>query len=273
MVIDYRHYGRPAPAPAPVSFWHRPRRMNAVANLLYVLAGVLAGYAGMMWFLAQPYLSLQEVVVHRKLEHVTREQIEGVVRLCVRQRNFLLTDVDALRTAFERLPWVKQASVRRRWPGVLDVHLQEYRPVAYWTQQGSEDTQMLDEHGTLFPGASNEALPMLSGPAGAEPDVWQRYIRFSAQLAAAGLHIRRLSLSARHAWQVELDNGMMLVLGREQDKLSLEARLNRFVQAWPQVVSRFSIPVATADLRYLGGFALTPQVAPVSPKTVKGTRS
>ena len=32
-------------------------------------------------------------------------------------------------------------------------------------------------------------------------------------------------------------------------------------------------PVATADLRYLGGFALTPQVAPVSPKTVKGTRS
>ena len=163
MVIDYRHYGRPAPAPAPVSFWHRPRRMNAVANLLYVLAGVLAGYAGMMWFLAQPYLSLQEVVVHRKLEHVTREQIEGVVRLCVRQRNFLLTDVDALRTAFERLPGVKQASVRRRWPGVLDVHLQEYRPVAYWTQQGSEDTQMLDEHGTLFPGASNEALPMLPG--------------------------------------------------------------------------------------------------------------
>ena len=273
MVTDYRHYGRPAPAPTPVSFWHRPRRMNLVANLLYVLVGVLTGYVGMMWFLAQPYLTLQEVVVHRKLEHVTREQIENAVRASVRQRNFLLTDVDAVRTAFERLPWVSQASVRRRWPGVLDVELHEHRPVAYWTQLGSDDTQIMDDRGILFPGASNETLPMLSGPAGAQADVWQRYARFSTQLAAAGLRIRRLSLSARHAWQVELDNGMMLVLGREQDKLSLDARLSRFVQAWPQVVSRFTIPVATADLRYLGGFALTPQVAPVSPKTVKGTSS
>lgn len=268
MATDYRVVGHaPDRKPSSAEFWHRPKRMNLVADLLFVLVAVAVGYYSVSWLFAHPWLALHEVIVQGKLEHTTRAQIESAVRLSTQSSNFLLTDVDAVREAFERLPWVRQANVRRRWPGTLEIRLEEQHPVAYWNDLGSDDTRLVNDRGELFSAASSADLPALSGPPGSAPEMWQRYTRFNTLLTPLGRHIYRLSLSDRQAWQVELDNGMMLILGREQDKMPVEARLTRFVQAWPQVASRFTLPVATADLRYQGGFALTAQVAP--PKTVK----
>jgi cell division protein FtsQ len=60
-----------------------------------------------------------------------------------------------------------------------------------------------------------------------------------------------MRLSARGAWQVTLDSGLDLDLGRG----GVEARIARFVSAWPELAAR-GIASAHADLRYPNGFAL-----------------
>ena len=57
-------------------------------------------------------------------------------------------------------------------------------------------------------------------------------------------------LSARHAWQLRLANGLHLVLGRDADLA--EARLRRFVEVYPGAKSKNEY----VDLRYPNGFAL-----------------
>jgi cell division protein FtsQ len=68
-------------------------------------------------------------------------------------------------------------------------------------------------------------------------------------------------LSAREAWQVRLDDGVVLELGRDQPKHPLAERLDRYVgnyaAAKAAVTGRLPT-IGTVDLRYPNGFALRP---------------
>ena len=65
-------------------------------------------------------------------------------------------------------------------------------------------------------------------------------------------HIVRVDLSPRMSWQVKLDDGMALALGRE----AMRERLARFVKVFPYSVA-VRVPNAhRIDLRYRNGFAV-----------------
>ena len=64
-------------------------------------------------------------------------------------------------------------------------------------------------------------------------------------------NIAELRLNARGAWQVVLDSGLTLHLGRGD----VAARLARFAVAWPQLAARQTEP-RHVDLRHANGFAL-----------------
>ena len=59
---------------------------------------------------------------------------------------------------------------------------------------------------------------------------------------------------------------MVIVLGREHERVPADLRLDRFVRAWPQAVEQIGVQIAVADLRYQGGFALTPEPPPQNAK-------
>jgi len=59
-------------------------------------------------------------------------------------------------------------------------------------------------------------------------------------------------LTARHAWQLRLGNGLHLMLGRDAELA--EVRLRRFVEIYPSVEKRKQHEYV--DLRYPNGFAL-----------------
>ena len=104
-----------------------------------------------------------------------------------------------------------------------------------------------------------------------------RHGEFSGMLQPLGVRLVGLGLSAREAWQLQLDNGLTIMLGREQDKSTLGERLRRFIAVWPRVQDEIDIDIKVADLRYPGGFALTPADAsvlqqPVTPAGRKGKK-
>jgi cell division protein FtsQ len=161
--------------------------------------------------------------------------------------NFFTVDLERARSIFEKLPWVRNVSVRRHFPWQLDIGLEEHTALARWN-----DTELVNSQGEVFLAKDTQVLPDFTGPEDTAPEVTQRYASFGAMLAPLGLEIAQITLSPRHAWQLRLKDGMVLELGREQ----MEARLARFVAAYPQSLAKIPPPVKYVDLRYRNGFAV-----------------
>ena len=237
--------------------WHRPALLNLVSDLLTLLGAIGLGWAMVIWFLSRPLFPLTEVVVLSPLAHVTEEQLEYAARTAI-DGNFFTVDLEAVKATFEKLPWVRKAEVRRRWPDAIELRIEEHQAVAYWTVSESGDARLVNAQGEVFIAASNAALPQFDGPQGSSGGLLARYGEFSALLQPMGARLVGLALSAREAWQLRLDNGLVIMLGREQERSRLGDRLQRFITAWPRVREQIDIDIKVADLRYPNGFALTP---------------
>jgi cell division protein FtsQ len=69
---------------------------------------------------------------------------------------------------------------------------------------------------------------------------------------------------------LKLDDGMVIELGRQQAKVPIRMRLQRFVDYYPSVLSVAKSRPTVVDMRYPNGFAL--RLAAVS-GAVTGTES
>src|SRR5436853_318457 len=81
-----------------------------------------------------------------------------------------------------------------------------------------------------------------------------RYARFTELVAPLGTRLERVVLSPRYAWQLRLENGLQLMLGRNAEQA--ESRLARFVDAYPDTLGSVARHHGYVDLRYPNGFAL-----------------
>lgn len=238
--------------------WDRPALLDLVSDLLLLFAAVAAAYALGVWFVTRPLFPLREVIVLTPPAQVTTAQLEYAARSAIRG-NFFTVDLEGVRTTFEKLPWVRRAEVRRRWPDAVELRLEEHQAVAYWRVADSDETHLVNRQGEVFIAASNADMPDFSGPQGSATYLLAKHRQFSDMLAPLERRLVRLWLSARAAWKLELDDGMVIVLGRDRERAPIDERLARFVAAWPQATAQVGMQVAVADLRYRSGFALTPR--------------
>ena len=259
--------------------WNDPLALNRLTAVLLVTALAIAGFAGARWAAQQPRFAIRVLVVSadagQDLRHVSAER---VARFCVPQINgtIFTADLAQARTAFESLPWVRKASVRRQWPDRLVVRLEEHRALARWNDEaGNRFVSVLGEAFDA-PGESALAreLPLLAGPEGSEREVARQYGAFRERLAVIGKEPRVVTLSPRQAWSVRLADGMVLEIGREQQSSSVLSRVERFVAQYGATVGRVAARVEIVDLRYANGFAaripgLRATLAPERPRTAR----
>lgn len=240
--------------------WDKPAQLNVLTDLLVVSALLGLLYAGLSHVVKLPVFPVNEVRVTAPLTHVTREQVESIINREVRGTFFTL-QLGATRAAFEKLPWVRRAEVRRQWPGDLEVSLAEHVPLARWGKDA-----LVNIHGEVFEAAYDGKLPVFNGPAGAAKEMAIQYDHFRRSLAAIGKLPGEINVSPRRAWQIRLDDGMTLDLGREH----IEDRLRRFVATYPRTIARLAQQVDRVDLRYANGFAVRvpglPPAAETRPK-------
>jgi cell division protein FtsQ len=224
--------------------WDNPRLLNIAAGALVGVAAFLFAAAGGWMLLRSSLFPVREVTVAHALQKTTREDIESALHGRIRG-NFFAVSGDEVRAGIEKLPWVRRASVRRVWPDRLEVSIEEHVALARWN-----DDALVNTHGERFLGKTQESLPLFIGPVGSQAEVARRYASFGAIVAPLGTKIERVTLSARHAWQLRLANGLHVALGRDADLA--EARLRRFVEVYPGAKSKSEY----VDLRYPNGFAL-----------------
>ena len=237
--------------------WDKPAALLWIANLLYAIAAVLLLYGVMFVVIHLPIFPLREIKVDGDLQHVTREQLRLIVSRHL-QGNFFTLNLEKTRDAFEKLPWVRNVSVRRRWPDRLEVVIEEHRELARWG-----NIALVNTYGELFHAASDKDLPVFYGPGDGVKEVSDSFQVYGALLRPIGLTISQLALSPRRAWQIGTDSGMVIELGRDRT----ETRLKKFVDAYARTIGTLNVAVRYADLRYPNGFAVRrPVIAMASPQ-------
>lgn len=234
--------------------WNKPQLMTAVADLLLAAATAALLVAAVLWFTRLPHFRLTQVAIAHELVEVKRADVERALAGLVRG-NFFSVNVEALRLSLERLPWVRHAEVRRRWPSSLEVRIEEHRPAARWGDGGG---QLVNSYGEVFPAALSvpQPLPVLHGPLAVAPELLAWYHEAAELLRPLGRAPQSLNMSPRLALQLKLDDGMVVELGRQQARLPIRDRLRRFVDHYPSVLTAAKARPSVVDMRYPNGFAL-----------------
>ena len=229
--------------------------MNLIADLLFFASALALGYAATLAVARLPFFPLRELVVAGPLREVTPTQVEYAAGSAL-AGNFFTVNLDAVRAAFEKLPWVRKAEVRRRWPNGLELTIEEHVAAARWKHAGSAEARLVNREGEVFAAASNAKLPLFVGPEGTAPLILARYHEMQPLLAPIGRQPQSLALSPRQAWQMKLDDGVLLDLGRDQTKSRVNERLQRFAAVYGQAAERLKARADVIDLRYPNGFAM-----------------
>ena len=246
-----RHRTQPPPGlPADV------RLMNSTATLLFALVGCGLATLALTWAARLPAFAIRSIRIEGD---VTRNSVSTIRANALPKLagSFFTMDLRQAQRAFESVPWVRRAVVRREWPDRLAVRLEEYRPVAQWG--GDDASKLLSRFGEVFDAnlgdVEDDRLPTLQGPDGSAPQVLAMLRRLAPVCARLDAQIESLALSARGSWRVELDSGAEIELGRGSDD-EVIARTERFVDTLTQVTARYKRPLEYADLRHNEGYAL-----------------
>src|SRR5277367_3780234 len=241
-----RFKNKPKPPKAPwrwpafVLQWRTYLRRGALLLL------VLGALAALTWALDRP---VRVISMDGAFQRVSPGQIEKAVAPFA-HAGFMSANLDEIQRAVESLPWVDDARIARRWPHSLRVTVTEQTAAARWGESG-----LLNTRGELFVKAETHVpaeLPRLSGPDGTESQVAQRYLSVQGRMLEAGMRIAALRLDERGAWEIDLDSGVTVRLGRRD----VDERIDRFIRTASQVISHRLNEITYVDMRYSNGFAI-----------------
>ena len=233
--------------------------MNVTATVIFTAAAVLLAAAVLWWLVRNPAFSIGAITVHGDVTHSNAVTLRANVasRLA---GNFFTVSLQATREAFESVPWVREAVVRREFPNRLRVVLREHQAVAFWGADG--DVKLVNSFGEVFEANSGDVeqddLPRLTGPDGQSAQVLQMYRTVKPLFEPLDLAIEQFALSPHGSWSAGLDSGARIELGRGSEQEVVE-RTRRFVQTLTQVTSRHNRrvdAVVSADLRHGDGYAV-----------------
>ncbi|MEO7012707.1 MAG: cell division protein FtsQ/DivIB [Dokdonella sp.] len=207
------------------------------------IVGVLNG-----WF-ASTRWPVRKIELRAEYAHVSAEQIRATVETHL-GKGFFAVQLQDVRDAVSRLPWVERVEARKQWPDTLSLTVYERQPFARWG-----DSRLISRSGELFevPGTdSMQGLPQLSGPDARLAEVIAFHAECMRQFSGSGLSMQSVDLSARGSWRLTLSTGALIEIGR----VDAMPRLQRFLNVWSNLSAGNAGPPVYIDLRYENGFAM-----------------
>ncbi len=212
-----------------------------------------AAFALVLWGAFLLYRQLDAPIavigVDGSLERITPGEVRELVAANL-DGGFLSLDLRRIQGDLEQHPWVESASVRRQWPDQVVIVIDEETPIARWGDKG-----FLNNRGRrLDIGLAEdlEHLPLLDGPGQSARRVMSRYRDVAQLLRPANLRIAEFRQGPRDTWQLRLEQGPAVVIGRGQ----VMAKLRRFLLVWERELADRAEDIAEVDIRYDNGVAV-----------------
>jgi len=250
---DVKARGRRAPQGATRNTVAMPKasgQSSAWLNRLLILLGAAVVLtASLKAFVTVQSLPVQRISVTGELEHTQAQAVQDMVQPGL-AGGFLKADLQQIRRQLEGLPWIYEATVRRKWPNALEIHVVEELPIARWGADG-----FLNHEGGVFrsdKGGDWASLPQLQGPKGSAQSLVDKYQRLVEILAPLNLAVLQLAVDERGQMEAVLTGGMLLNLGNDK----FLGRMERFVGIYRTELAVRAADVARVDLRYESGIAV-----------------
>lgn len=191
------------------------------------------------------------IVIAGEMPYTQRADIMAVMAE-INLSNFFNLDVNEVQQEVAELPWVRTVSVRKQWPDEVKIYVVDQVPLARWNGDF-----FINAQGKAFQAQAERVthrLPALFGPEGSEVEALENYNNFSELLSYKELMIDELVLTERYSWQILLNDGVKLNLGREERV----ERIQRFMDVYSQIKEnkKQNQEVDYIDLRYDTGLAV-----------------
>lgn len=233
--------------------------MNMTASALFLAFALMVVGAVAGWASRHPQFAISGIAVTGEVTHNNALTLRANVAPRL-SGTFFTMDLTAARLAFEAVPWVRQAVVRREFPNRLKVLLQEHKAVAFWGAEG--ESRMVNSFGEVFEAnigeVDQETLPRLNGPDVQAAQILAMYQTLQPMFDDMDMALEQLELTVHGGWRVKLDTGAVIELGGGS-VVEVQAHTQRFLKTLTQVTSRYGrTPDAleTADLRHQDGYAI-----------------
>lgn len=229
-----------------------PLKLLKVVAVCGVLAGLVLGGQRVLDSLDQP---ITRVEVAGDLKQIDETAIASWVQEQITE-GVLSTDLRNLQAQLQARPWVANAAVRRKWPGVLTISLTEHEAVARWNEKA-----LLTAKGLVFEPEQLpvfDELPHLWGADSSALEVLQKFHWMQEKFEALEMQLVSVSKAYRGAWQVEVvaeqdvQTSLQMALGKQD----IESKLARFETLYDSVLKARLAEVERVDLRYTNGVAV-----------------
>jgi len=202
---------------------------------LVFFVAVLISLINAAWWLSQQVFGqerspVNSIVISGEMPYTQRNDVLAAITN-IDLGNFFEVDVNDIQAQVSALPWVYSVSVRKQWPDEVKIYVVDQTPIALWNGDF-----LLNQFGKAFQADTrrlNQALPQFFGPEGSELLALENYRNLNDLLEFSHLAIDELVLSERFSWQLVLNDGVMLNLGREERV----ERIQLFMDVYPLIKS------------------------------------
>jgi cell division protein FtsQ len=235
--------------------------MQAIRTLSVIVLMVL-----LVWGLRQEVVSdkvtkslpIRYVRTEGVFQYLSKDEIKAVLMPLVTVSIFD-ADIQKIYGTVLKLPWVKNASVERVWPDTIDIKVSERKAFVRWGKEG-----LLTEYGELFsPNNADQfqSLLLVYGPKEQEAKTLEIMKGVKTALEDQALELAEFKVNDREAWEIKLNTGLEILLGRT-GQLN---KLQRFLSTLPVLGQEKMAAMQIVDLRYPNGYAVSwkPDIEPI----------
>lgn len=194
-------------------------------------------------------LVIKQVLINKSLYYVDKREVDLLLQQAL-EKNFFTINLKGVAQSLSTLPWVDSVQVRKVWPNKVMVSITERKPIARW-----EDSALISAKGELFTPknlSGFDHLPRLEGSIEQRDKITVFYYEASQLLQDQNVSLASLKMNTAFDWQIELNNGLLLVMSSQQ---GIE-KLKQFKAIYAKHIVPQLDKISRVDLRYDTGFVV-----------------
>ena len=219
--------------------------LQKITLLIYFL--IFSSSIFLIWqMLSRADLPIKEIMIKGQYDSIDSEQIHLIANKYL-IGNFFTVNLKSTQNAFKKLPWIRDVSVRRKWPDKLFITIEEHNVLARWGNLG-----LVNNYGEIFNAAFQDDLPVFNGDEKFVMDITKKYYKINKILSKELIQIGTISLSNRLSWEIVTDNQLKIILGQD----NVLKKLSLFITHYQDVLYKVKKRIEYVDLRYKDGFSV-----------------
>lgn len=184
--------------------------LGGILGCLLVLYGVVVTYdQNLVAFLAP----VKKVQIIAPLYLAQEKEVqELLIAANIQKASFFNINMTKIKKELKKNDWIDNINIVRVWPDQIRIKFDEKEPLAYWGDEGiitRQDCKMVPKNSNI------SYLPILLGDKKNSEKLCDILEKMKISIKPIGVEIKKLFMSQRGSWYLELTNGLLVFLGNK----------------------------------------------------------